>query len=168
MAFLEFRIDGEKTLSRNLRILADGVGDMGEEFKKIGDLVRSSAVDNLEAGGSEGGGQWKPLAPKTVRMRQKRQGYYKNPPQGAGPTGPVLQWTGRMKKAFRSDTGKMQVVIDNPTPYFKHHQEKDRPSSRLPRRLMLELKQADKVNALSIIAGGLNKKLEGGNFGRQF
>lgn len=62
----------------------------------------------------------------------------------------------------------MEVVIDNPTPYFKHHQSQTRTSEKLPRRLMLELKQTDKVKAMSIIAGGLNKKLEGGNFGRQF
>lgn len=101
-------------------------------------------------------------------MREKRQGYYKNSPNGAGPSGPILLWTGRMKNAFRTAPGPMEVVIDNPTPYFKHHQSQTRTSEKLPRRLMLELKQTDKVKAMSIIAGGLNKKLEGGNFGRQF
>lgn len=86
-------------------------------------------------------------------MRDKRLGYYKNSPKGASATGPVLQWTGRMKAAFRSSPEKMQVTIDNPTPYFKHHQTKDRTSVRLPRRLMLELKTADKTKAMSILAG---------------
>lgn len=62
----------------------------------------------------------------------------------------------------------MQVVIDNPTRYFKYHQSQLRDSAKLPRRLMLELKQTDKVSAMSIIAAGLNKRLKGGNFGRQF
>jgi phage gpG-like protein len=168
MAYLEFRVDGDKVLSRNLRIIADSVGDMRQELGQIGDLVRTSAVENLESGGSEGGGKWKPLAPKTVRMRAKRQGYYKNAPAGAGPSGPVLQWTGRLKNSFRSTPEALQVTIDNPVPYFKHHQAKERTSEKLPRRLVLELKQADKLKAMNIIAGGLQKKLEGGNFGRQF
>lgn len=53
MAILQFSVDGEKVLSRNLRILADGVGNMAEEMGKIGDLVRSSAIENMEGQGSE-------------------------------------------------------------------------------------------------------------------
>lgn len=49
MAYLEFRVDGEKVLSRNLRILAEGVKDMKQELGDIGQLVRRSAVDNLDA-----------------------------------------------------------------------------------------------------------------------
>jgi hypothetical protein len=103
MAMLEFIVDGQKVISRNLRVLADGIGNMTKEFKQIGELVRSSALDNLESQGSEGGGGWKPLAPKTQRMREKRLGYYKNAPgAGAGKSGPILQWTGRLKAGFRS------------------------------------------------------------------
>jgi len=35
MAVLTFEIEGEKVLSRNLRILADGIKDMSKEFKDI-------------------------------------------------------------------------------------------------------------------------------------
>lgn len=35
MAVLEFQLEGQKVLSRNLRILADGVQDMQNEFKDI-------------------------------------------------------------------------------------------------------------------------------------
>lgn len=35
MAVLEFQLEGQKVLSRNLRILADGVQDMQKEFKDI-------------------------------------------------------------------------------------------------------------------------------------
>ena len=35
MAVLEFQLEGQKVLSRNLRILADGVQDMQSEFKDI-------------------------------------------------------------------------------------------------------------------------------------
>lgn len=59
MAMLEFIVDGQKVISRNLRVLADGIGDMRTEFAQIGELVRSSALDNMESQGSEGGGGWK-------------------------------------------------------------------------------------------------------------
>ena len=83
MSNLTFIVDGEKVLSRNLRIISDGVKNMTNEFKSIGELVKRSAEKNIESGGSESGGKWKPLSPKTVRMRQKRQGYYKAAPNGA-------------------------------------------------------------------------------------
>ena len=73
-----------------------------------------------------------------------------------------------MQNAFKSEPESLQVTISNPTPYFKYHQSKERDSAKLPRRLMLELSQTDKVAAMSILAKGLNKKLQGGNYGRQF
>ena len=108
------------------------------------------------------------MRPSTVKARRNRTGYYRQSPEGAGPTGPVLLWTGRLKGGFRYAEGKDVVVIDNPVPYFKHHQAKERGSPNLPRRLVLELKQADKVAALNVIAKGLDDRMAGGNFGRQF
>lgn len=168
MASLEFRVDGEKVLSRNLRIIADGITDMAPEMGKIGALVKADALENMASQSSEGGGAWKPLAPFTVAMRAKRWGYYHRAPNGAGASSPVLRWTGRLAEGFRDQPGKLQVTIDNPVPYFKHHQAKDRANPRLPRRLMLEMKSASKAKAMNIIAAGLQDRLDGGNFGRQF
>ena len=72
MARLEFQIEGQKVLSRNLRILADGVKEMQTEFREIGDLIEKSAKGNFENQSSEGGGKWKPLSAATVKARQKR------------------------------------------------------------------------------------------------
>lgn len=85
MALLTFELDGQKVLSRNLRILADGIQDMQPEFKEIGDMIEKSAQANFTNEGSESGGKWKNLSPATVKARQKRQGYYKNSPSGANP-----------------------------------------------------------------------------------
>lgn len=69
---LEFSIDGDKVLSRNLRITADAIKDMEPAFRQIGQVVRESAVDNITAQGSEGGGAWKPLSQRTVEARSRR------------------------------------------------------------------------------------------------
>jgi hypothetical protein len=59
------------------------------------------------------------------------------------------------------------VTIDNPVPYFGYHQSKIRSWGKLPRRLVLEMKQADKVKIMSIIAGQINKSLEWWNYWKQ-
>lgn len=168
MAFLEFRVDGEKVLSRNLRIIADDVWDMQKELWQIGELVRVSARENIDRWWSETGGKWKPLSQRTQEMRAKGRWYYRNAPSGASASGPILKWTWKMQNAFKSEPESLQVTISNPTLYFKYHQSKERDSGRLPRRLMLELSQTDKMQAMSILAKWLNKKLAWWNYGRQF
>lgn len=73
---LEFQIDGDKVLSRNLRLTGEAIADMSPEMAKIGQVVRESAIDNVDAQGSEGGGKWQPLSQRTQNMRRRRQGYY--------------------------------------------------------------------------------------------
>lgn len=53
MAKLDFYIEGQKSLSRNLRLLADGVTDMKVAFVKIGEVIEKSAKSNFEQQGSE-------------------------------------------------------------------------------------------------------------------
>ncbi len=50
MALLTFTVEGDKVLSRNLRIVADSITDFRKEFGRIGQLVKASALENLSAG----------------------------------------------------------------------------------------------------------------------
>jgi len=159
MARLEFELEGQKVLSRNLRILADGVKDMQTEFRQIGDLIEGSAKKNFENQGSEGGGKWRPLSAATVKARQKRTGHYKKAPSGAGANGPILTWTGNLKNSFIKKPGKLEVAVGNTADYYKYHQSKNRKGGKLPRRLILELKQNDKRDITAVLAKGLNKKI---------
>lgn len=83
MYSLEFQIDGEKVLSRNLRLIGETIRDLEPEFRQIGQVVRESAIENIDKQGSEGGGGWKPLSQRTQEMRAKRRGYYRAAPNGA-------------------------------------------------------------------------------------
>jgi len=70
-----------------------------------------------------------------------------------------------MRNSFVKDVAKDSVMVTNNDPKFAFHQSTIRGNKRLPRRLILELKQADKVAAVSEIGKEINRQI--GNFGRQ-
>ena len=70
-----------------------------------------------------------------------------------------------MRDSFFKDARSDLVMVTNNDPKFAFHQSTLRKNSRLPRRLILELKQADKVAAVSEIGKEINRQI--GNFGRQ-
>lgn len=153
---LEFSIDGNKDISRNLRIAAEKMGSMKPAMYDIGNLVRAGALQNISQQGSESGGKWKPLSQRTLEMRRRRRGYYRN----AGSGSQVLVWSGALRDGFRVKADSDSVVIDNPVPYFKYHQAQNR-AGKLPRRLSLELKATNKKEAMEIVAREINKNLNG-------
>lgn len=164
---LTFEIDGQKVLSRQLLIASQEIKSMRPEFKKIGQTLERSALENIQNQGSEWGGKWKPLAPATVQARAKGSRGYKGKQKAAGVSAsrPILTYTGKLSKSFSSKAEPMQVETGNDAPYFKYHQSRVRTSSKLPRRLILEMKAQDKVDILNIIAKGIDKRI--GNTGRQ-
>lgn len=70
-----------------------------------------------------------------------------------------------MRRSFLSDVKDDSVMVTNTDKKFAFHQSTTRGNPRLPRRLILELKQADKLSAVSEIGKEINKQI--GNFGRQ-
>ncbi len=70
-----------------------------------------------------------------------------------------------MRNSFVKEVAKDSVMVTNKDPKFAFHQSTLRGNRRLPRRLILELKQADKVAAVSEIGKEINRQI--GNFGRQ-
>lgn len=93
MAILKFNLEGQELLSRNLRVLADGITSMRPEFNKIGDRIISGVNSNFSSGGTELG-KWAPLAASTKAARAKRTGYYKKAPKSPG----ILRWTGKLQE----------------------------------------------------------------------
>lgn len=70
-----------------------------------------------------------------------------------------------MRNSFVQEVAKDSVMVTNNDKKFAFHQSTIRGNRRLPRRLILELKQADKVAAVSEIGKEINRQI--GNFGRQ-
>lgn len=166
MAKLTFEIEGQKVISRNFRILADEITEMKPEFEEIGQIMLDGSLDNFETEGSETGGKWKNLAPATIMARKKRLWYYKNAPSWASASGPILQWTGNLKNSLFKESGDLYALVWNAAPYFKYHQTKNRGSWNLPRRLILEIRETNKLKIQNTIAKGINKRVW--NFWKRF
>jgi len=47
---IEFQLDGDKVLSRNIRLLANNITDMQSEFNQVGKLVVDKAKKNIDQG----------------------------------------------------------------------------------------------------------------------
>jgi len=126
---ISFELEGEKQLSRRLRMVADSVQDMRPAFKKVSAKLKNTFEDDVfMTEGSVIGSRWQPLSPAY------RQWKARNYP-GRG----ILQRTGRMQKGFRSTFGKDYSEISNKVDYFKYHQSRIPRSRGLPRRPMMRL-----------------------------
>ena len=78
----------------------------------VADLLEAHVAKTFDTEGAEAGARWAPLAASTVRARTRRTGYYRlAPSMGAGPTGPILTWTGRGRRSFaRGGTGHVRQI----------------------------------------------------------
>ena len=83
---------------------------------------------------TEGHGAWDPLAEMTRRYRERHIGYYASPSMAAGPDGPILHWTWRLRDSLsdfhpegtmfsvrRLQRTKMFYGTRHPAAYELHH-----------------------------------------------
>lgn len=161
MAMLKFNLEGQELLSRNFRILADGITKMRPEFWQIGESIITGVNKNFSSTGTELQ-KWAPLAASTKQARANRTWHYKKAPNKPS----LLRWTGKLQDGFYKEVWDLQVVVTNDVPYFKHHQTRFRSGKKLPRRVMLDMSQQVKLEVTNIIAKGINKRI--GNFWKQF
>lgn len=131
MIELNFEIEGEKQLARRFMVTPVELGNMKTLFFKIGREIRISVDDNFSSRGALFGSPWKPRVP------QYRGGMRVD-------TWPLLEKTGRMRRAFAQNLGPDYVEIFNPTDYYKYHQS-NKPRRKLPRRIMLKLDEIRKT-----------------------
>ena len=107
---MAIRIDVEvdtTAVLQQIEGLAERVGGgLGADFAGPAISFEIAAIER-EWFEDEGMGRWPPLAPSTVRARGHRWGYYRRPPAaGVGATGPVLQWSGRLKESLGDPRGR--------------------------------------------------------------
>lgn len=117
---ISWTIDGEKQVSVELGIAAEGVTDFHEPLTRIAtDLLKTFDL-NFESRGSL-------LQPPGWAPRKKAQPW------------PLLEKTGRMRGGFRSKVSSSEAVLTNVAPYFPYHQ---RGTGRLPRRILMKIDEA--------------------------
>lgn len=126
---LTFEVEGEKLLARRFEVLQDTVKDWSGTFSEIGEELVKTYQLNFQAQGMMLEKPWAPLSPKTIEQKLRK----------GQPTDALIA-TGAMRDSFKKDSGRMYVVVDNPTTYFKYHQS-NKPRTKLPRRVMIALTQ---------------------------
>lgn len=162
MVGISFTVDGVTELSRNLRIAIGEVDVVLDNFASSAlDIIkeRSDELFENEWSNVQNGDPWKPLAPSTLKARERKRWHYKNTPSG---TPGVLSWTRNLRdnvtKTIGSNEGRLKWNAD----YAPKHQQGD---VRTPRRKFVDI---DRTTAEKIVKE-LQKELlqQVGIFGRQ-
>lgn len=151
---LEFTVEGEKRLSRKLHGVEEGMKNFYPTFRKVGRNLKKTFKNNFAYRGRLLNKPWESLAMSTLKEK-KRLGYLWQ--------GPLVR-TGKMKRSFRSRPERLQVTVDNPTPYFKYHQSK-RPRRHLPRRVMISLTKGKRQEIVRMFQKAVESLLKGRNMG---
>ena len=117
-------------------------------YRATANLLEKHVAGVFRSQGGRLGITWKPLAASTVKARTQRWGYYRRPPQfSAGAVGPILTWTGRLRRSFgRGGSGHIRLVSvsgltwGSSVPYGAYHDSPGPRRGTLPRRAILEFR----------------------------
>lgn len=106
--------------------------DMSPVFDEYGPYMLRSIDRNFQAEGRPD--RWARLAPATIQERI-RLGFGR---------GPILQRTKKLRRGFRTESGKRTFRIKNIVDYFAHHQY-GAPKANIPMRRMVVLLVQDRA-----------------------
>lgn len=118
---IRWSVNGDVQLSRNLRLFVTNLSKMREFYDDAVGIIetKSDQIFSKSGGNVEKNPKWAPLAPSTLKARERRWGYYKNAPSSPS----TLRWTGKLQ------TNRTKVVNDSlgsltfNQPYAIYHQE---------------------------------------------
>lgn len=139
---VSFQLAGFEAVLQRLAGLGERLANPEPALAIVADLLEAHVAKTFDSQGAEAGAPWAPLAVSTVRARTRRTGYYRlAPSMGAGPTGPILTWTGRGRASFRrGGVGHVRQITassltwGSTVDYLRYHQHG---GGRLPRRVVL-------------------------------
>lgn len=136
---LQWEIEGERQLSRRLRILSDRLKDWGPAFEETADnLKKTFSHDTFRTQGAIIGQKWSPLSRAYAARKAQRF-----------PGKDILEATGRMRRSFRTLWRADMAAIWNDADYFKYHQSKQ-PRTKMPRRAMMYLAERQRQQIVKI------------------
>lgn len=129
-------LDGANIISRKLDAIAERTRDVRPAYPEMVAIFQNIVAATFESEGASGAsGLWAPLAPRTVRDRE-RQGY--------GGSHPILIRSNTLRNSLTGYTGD-SILVEQPTylgigtavPYVVFHQSTD-PRHHLPRRAVFD------------------------------
>jgi len=146
---LEWSIEGQKQLSRNLRGISETMGNWQPAFKKVAkELKEVFSNDVFATKGKAIDERWAPLKPQYLAQK-RAQGY---------PADPLVK-TGKMQKSFKSMVKMDSATVWNSIAYAKYHQS-NKPRKKIPRRAMMKLGNNQKALVVKIFHTHFVKKLK--------
>ena len=148
--YISWTIEGETQLSRNLLLLAARVKDWTPAFAETAYELKSLfSGDVFNTEGSVIDEQWAPLS-KAYAYRKAQ----KYPGKG------ILEATGKMRNSFMTLWRPDMAAVWNEATYFKYHQS-NQPRHVLPRRVMMKLAEAQRVQVVRIFNTYFSKVVHG-------
>lgn len=160
MVQLTFTVQGHTQMARNLRVFAKDIGDLRDFFSEALDIIAARSDELFASEGSkvEKANPWAPLAPSTIKARERRWGYYKRTPSRPG----VLRWTGNLQenKTMTIQTSKASLSWN--APYAVYHQGG---GGNLSRRVVVDLSNPTNKMIVQALQKLIHEKV--GIFGRQ-
>lgn len=126
---IEWSIEGKKELARNLQGVSLAMKDWKAPLDRAAtSLIKVFSRDVFATRGGAIGSKWAPLSPATIARKARNT--------------PLIE-TGRMQDSFSKEVHADHAIIGNDSPHFKYHQS-NKPRTRLPRRPMMKLGNAQK------------------------
>lgn len=141
----------EDNLRDKLEKKLKGLGNLEPVMRTVAVLMKQAIWKNFEAEGRDEKGNtrtWQPLAPSTVKQREK----YKGKGYGAHP---ILERTGHLKKSFSTEYSYSYAKVGTGVKYGIYHQTGTR---KMPARPMLVLPKEDLENIKKVILRYLTQK----------
>lgn len=149
MVTLSVQITGTAATISRLQKARIDVTNFTEEFKVVGTFLLNFFTDQVFA--TEGqvfNERWSPLN-RAYQFRKQ------NKYRGRG----ILELTGKMRNAFRYQSDRTSLFLDNPTPYLQYHQLG---TSKMPQRVIYKLAEAQRQEIVDILSAGLKARLSNG------
>lgn len=137
---LHFTVEGISEIGRVLGLENTKLSNFKVPLTKSAGFIMSDIQSNFDTEGQlaaevTGGEKWQPLKKGTIAGRI-RAGFSASP---------ILQRTGALRKSFYSLVDEKKALISSRSPYFAYHQSR-MPRTKLPRRVMLILREHTKEN----------------------
>jgi phage virion morphogenesis protein len=148
MAQIELRIT-DAQLQQALADIAAQAGDLTPAMRDIGEYLLRKTRKRFNTQTAPNGAPWEPLAPATIKAKQRRQRTGKPYRTNANPEA-ILKDTFTLRDSITYLASNRSLAIGTNIAYGVYHQS-EQPRTKIPYRPFLGLDDADRSEIIEII-----------------
>ena len=152
---IQFIVDWQVQLSRNLRLTAVNLKDLTSFYKDSLDIIhnRSNELFSKDWNNVEKNPIWAALWVKTINARQKGWWYYKKPSNNPW----ILRWTWRLQTDITKKYDNTWWVFAFNAPYAIYHHQW---SWKLPKRAIIDLSNETNTKIIKALQKKINDDIK--------